>query len=600
MTPSRRCVVPRSGTHRSAYYRRLALATVLPGAGLVRTRWKALGWLLLVAALGLGGYVVWRASQGGLVRMALNAAVQPAVLRALAVGVMVGAVLWVGSIVLTAEQTWPRVRRGRVARVAAAVVACTLVAVPAALAVRYLEVQSSVIDEVFVAPAADDGDHALADVDAPDPWADVPRVNTLLIGSDAGSDRWGTRTDSLMVVSTDTTTGDTLLIGIPRNLERVPFPEDNPLHALYPNGYDCGDECLMNGIWTLAESRLDLFPGVASPGRQATVDVVGEITGLDIDHSVVINLRGFQRLVDAMGGVDVNVQERVCVQCHLTSGGRIEFTGDGEEWIEPGFQHLDGRLALWYARSRAGSDDFSRMRRQRCVAGALMEQADPAGLVARYPQLARVVKDNVSIDIPPAELPAWVDLALRIQDGGSIRSLPLTSRVITPGNPDFGRIRSLVRKALDAPDADPFAQRHLERHPEPVGHRDGRAHVDHVTEPDGDTGRRRRGAPVRDLLNPARRPILGLVSEHLLVFPDRDVADEVAEELSGEGFTEVRVVREALAGEDDSDDHEWAVYVREENVVDESRPVAQGLRDRFEALVQERGGWYDPDPGPRG
>ena len=89
------------------------------------------------------------------------------------------------------------------------------------------------------------------------------------------------------------------------------------------------------------------------------------------------------------------------------------------------------------------------------------------------------------------------------------------------------------------------------------------------------------------------------MSEHLLVFPDKDAAEEVAEELSGEGFTEVRVLREALAGEDDSQDHEWAVYVREENVVDESRPVAQGLRDRFEALVEERGGWYDPDPAPR-
>jgi hypothetical protein len=89
------------------------------------------------------------------------------------------------------------------------------------------------------------------------------------------------------------------------------------------------------------------------------------------------------------------------------------------------------------------------------------------------------------------------------------------------------------------------------------------------------------------------------VSEHLLVFPAKDVAEEVAAELSDEGFTEVRIVREALAGEDDVEDHEWAVYVREENVVDESRPVAQGLRDRFEALVEERGGWYDPDPGVR-
>ena len=163
---------------------------------------------------------------------------------------------------------------------------------------------------------------ALADTAAEDPWADVPRVNTLLIGSDAGKDRWGTRTDSMMVVSTNTKTGDTLLIGIPRNLERVPFPESNPLHALYPNGYDCGDQCLMNGIWTLAEGRPDLFPGVKNPGRKSTVDVVGEITGLDINQSVVINLRGFKALVDAMGGVDVNVQQKVCVECHTRHHGR--------------------------------------------------------------------------------------------------------------------------------------------------------------------------------------------------------------------------------------------------------------------------------------
>lgn len=436
-----------------AYYRRLALATVLPGAGLLRTRWRVIGWVLLVSALVVGGVVVWRVWRDGVVRTALDAAVQPQVLQAVGVGVMVVTVLWIGSIVLTAVQNWPPARGGRWARVLVAVVACTLVAAPAALAVRYLGVQSNVIDEVFVGPDAADPEDALADVEAEDPWAEVPRVNTLLIGSDAGKDRWGTRTDSLMVVSTNTRTGDTLLVGIPRNLERVPFPEGNPLRALYPSGYDCGDECLMNGIWTLADSRPDLFPGVESPGRQSTVDVVGEITGLKIDHSVVINLRGFRALVDAMGGVDVNVQQRVCVECHQAPDGSIEFTGDREEWIEPGLRHLDGRLALWYSRSRAGSDDFSRMRRQRCVAGALMEQADPAGLLARYPQLAKVVRNNVSIDIPPAELPAWVELALRIQEGDSIRSLPITSKVVQPGNPDFEKIRRLVTKSLEPPPA---------------------------------------------------------------------------------------------------------------------------------------------------
>jgi polyisoprenyl-teichoic acid--peptidoglycan teichoic acid transferase len=437
-----------------AYYRRVALGTVLPGAGLLGTRWKVLGWLLVLVSLAAGTWVLVKAYRGGLLRSALDVAVRPELLQWVGVGIMVGAVLWVGSIVLTAEQSWPRRRHGgRFARVVFAALACTLVAAPSALAVRYLDVQSSVIDEVFVAndSPSERRDVALADTAAEDPWADVPRVNTLLIGSDAGKDRWGTRTDSMMVVSTNTKTGDTLLIGIPRNLERVPFPKDNPLHALYPNGYDCGDECLMNGIWTLAESRADLFPGVKNPGRQSTVDVVGEITGLDINQSVVINLRGFKALVDAMGGVDVNVQQKVCVECHTGTSGGIVFTGDKQEYIEPGLQHLDGMHALWYARSRAGSDDFSRMRRQRCVAGALMEQADPVGLLQSYPKLARAIKSNVSIDIPRAELPAWVDLALRIQKGGSIRSLPLTADVVSPGNPDFAKIRALVKKGLKQP-----------------------------------------------------------------------------------------------------------------------------------------------------
>lgn len=81
-----------------------------------------------------------------------------------------------------------------------------------------------------------------------------------------------------------------------------------------------------------------------------------------------------------------------------------------------------------------------------------------------------------------------------------------------------------------------------------------------------------------------------------MVFPDRDDADRIAEDLRDEGFSEVRVVREALAGEDDGEDHEWAVYVREEMITDEGGAVEHGLRDRFAALAEEFDGWYDPSP----
>ena len=88
------------------------------------------------------------------------------------------------------------------------------------------------------------------------------------------------------------------------------------------------------------------------------------------------------------------------------------------------------------------------------------------------------------------------------------------------------------------------------------------------------------------------------MTEHLIVLPDRDDAERVADELRDEGFTEVRVVREALAGEDDAEDHEWAIYLREEMVGDETGPVAEGLRERFVAIAEEHDGWYDdPDGG---
>jgi LCP family protein required for cell wall assembly len=445
------------------YYRRVALATVLPGAGLLRTSWRLLGVTLLVlflAALGYVGYRIW--TGGGVLDAGLDLAVDPEALQGVAAVLAVAVVLWVGSIVLTAELARPRHPRGGApGRVAFTLAACLAVVLPGGLVVRYLDVQADLVTEVFAAGASVGaasttlGEPRAAPTPAPDPWADIPRVNLVLLGSDAGRDRLGVRTDSMMIVSINTRTGDTLLVGIPRNLENVPIPESNPLHQLYPYGYNCGDECLMNGIWTLAESRPDLFPDTPNPGRSSTVDVLGAVTGLDLDRSVVIDLSGFRALVDAMGGVDINVRQRVCVECHLTAAGTFEWTSDRQEWLEPGPQHLDGRQALWYARSRATSDDYSRMRRQRCVAGALLEQADPVRMLARYPKIAKAVSDSVSSDIPTNELPAWVDLVERIQEGGSIRSLPLTSNVVYSADPDFAKIRSLVKGALKPPKATP-------------------------------------------------------------------------------------------------------------------------------------------------
>ena len=77
-------------------------------------------------------------------------------------------------------------------------------------------------------------------------------------------------------------------------------------------------------------------------------------------------------------------------------------------------------------------------------------------------------------------------------------------------------------------------------------------------------------------------------TQHLIVLPERDGAEDLAEELEAEGLADVRVVREALAGEDDSEAHEWAVHVR--------TPPDPAYAARFQALAAAHDGWYDPDP----
>lgn len=425
-----------------------ALSTLLPGAGLLPTRRRPQGLFLLLGFLLLGSLVLFYAWRKGFVLAALNLAVRPTMLVTVLVVTVVGALLWCVGILLTARETSPG-GRGRAWRAAFAAACCLLVAAPAATAVRYLTIQADVIQ---VLTSSSDEQDANA-------WADEPRVNILLLGSDASDTRVGVRTDSMMVASIDTATGDTVLFGLPRNLEQVPFPASNPLSTLYPDGYDCGDECLLNGVWTLATEHADLFPGDDNPGLTTTRDVIGEILGLEMDRSLVVNLRGFQALVNAMGGVEVDVQERVCVGCKLR-GGRIVFSNGVEQWIEPGVQRLDGYHALWYARSRAGSDDFSRMRRQRCVTAAILDQANPTELLRNYPELASVVKDNVTVDIPQSELPAWAELVGILQGKGSIRSLPITNKVVKVADPDFDLIRELVRSALDpAPSPTPTPTR---------------------------------------------------------------------------------------------------------------------------------------------
>jgi LCP family protein required for cell wall assembly len=265
-----------------------------------------------------------------------------------------------------------------------------------------------------------------------------PRTNVLLIGSDAEPDRIGVRPDTMMLVSIDTRTGDSALISLPRNLQKAPFPPGSPGARAWPNGYDCGPECLLNSIWTWAEQSRE-YRKYANPGLTATTQAIEQITGLGVDETVVVTMAALTRLVDAVGGVDLTVPER------LPIGGTATNHQGTQGWIEEGEQHLDGYHALWYARSRWSTDDYDRMRRQQCLIAALTDQLDVRKLLTDYPRIAASLRHDLSTSIRVDDLATWAGLAIRMR-GGQLQRVGLVPQ--DPQHPDFAELRDLVSRVL--------------------------------------------------------------------------------------------------------------------------------------------------------
>jgi LCP family protein required for cell wall assembly len=262
------------------------------------------------------------------------------------------------------------------------------------------------------------------------------RFNVLLLGGDSGPDRTGLRPDSLTVASIDAETGRTVLIGLPRNLEDVPFPKGSVMRKQFPHGFDC-EGCELNGVNTWANDHAALFGG-GKPGIKATMDAVEEITGLNVNYYAMVNLRGFAKLVDAVGGVTIDVKQRTAI-------GGIGAPISG--WIPAGEHKLTGKQTLWYARSRVQNDDWSRMGRQKCVMNAMLHELNPRTVLLNVQAIADSSKALLSTDIPAKQLGTFMDLALKARTQ-KVSTVSLVPPAIYTGNPDFDKVRRMIDKAI--------------------------------------------------------------------------------------------------------------------------------------------------------
>lgn len=417
-----------------------ALGALLPGTAFLAAGRRVLGAITLGVFLALLAGGAWVALGGGR-RAAIRTALDTDRLLWVLVGAVLVALLWIAVVVAGHLMVRPAgLSRGR--RAAGGVLVLLLaagIAVPTALVGRAAVAQRDLVADVF-----DDGESATV-VDTPDPFGDKPRVNVLLLGGDGGEGREGVRTDTVIVASVDTETGDTTLFSLPRNLQDLPFPEDSPLHEAYPDGFEGANESdsLLNAVYRTGP---DWYPDILGPTDDPGADFlklgVGEALGLTIDYFVLVNLEGFSRLVDALGGITVDVNYYVPI------GGDPGTGRLPDDYIEPGpDQLLDGARALDFARGRFGMSDYDRMARQRCAIQAIIEAADPATVLRQYQELARTTRDIVSTDIPRAALGDFVELGFLVKDA-EIRSVVFDPSVIDPAYPDYDEIRAIVEDAL--------------------------------------------------------------------------------------------------------------------------------------------------------
>ncbi|WP_157530275.1 LCP family protein [Microtetraspora niveoalba] len=415
-----------------------ALSALVPGAAHLRAGKRRTGFILLAV---FGALLVAAVVYGLQFLDNAGAAVRSSTLTTVMIGAGAGALAWFALIAMSYMALRPDrlPRKGQIVSGIVVGVLCVSVMSPFALTASYVRTAGDLLDNVFVPQP---GGPSPSPIRAEDPWNGRKRVNFLLIGADAAGNREGVRTDSMNVASVNLATGATVLFSLPRNLQYVRFPPSSPMHKQFPNGFNAEGQGLLNAVWYYADNNPQLMGG-KNRGAQALKDAIGYTLGLHIDYYAMVDMFGFARLVDAIGGIKIRVEQDVKWGGHYGTAGTIK----------AGYRKLSGEEALWYGRSRVDSDDFSRMARQRCVIGALAQQASPATVLANFNKIAAAARHMFRTDIPRDLLEHLVPLGLKVKDA-KITSLQFVPPVIYTGNPDWAKIRRLTLKAIRESVAD--------------------------------------------------------------------------------------------------------------------------------------------------
>ena len=284
-----------------------------------------------------------------------------------------------------------------------------------------------------IQPARASGDTTPMPLILPDPER-LDRINILLLGVDQRPGQKGaTRTDTMILLTVDSASRTAGMLSIPRDLwVRIPTVGYNKITAAHFYG------------------ELRDYPG---GGPALAVKTVEKEFGVRPHFYVKINFAGFERIIDQIGGIDIYVEKTINDPKYPDHN-----YGYDPLYISAGHHHFNGKMALKYARTRHGSNDFARMRRQQQVIEAVVRRVLDTGqldtLVKNAPSLWQSFQDTVETDMPLSVMLKLAPLAQEIKPD-EVQKLVLADTMVQSYRAENGAaalllLRDQVRPAIDA------------------------------------------------------------------------------------------------------------------------------------------------------
>lgn len=281
-------------------------------------------------------------------------------------------------------------------------------------------------------------------------------TNVLFLGKGGSNHPGGQLTDTIMLVRIRHEDKKVAMLSIPRDLYvSIPGDGQSKINQAYVTGFNSTENSEEKG----------------KAGADLASEVVSNVTGVPIHYYVTADFTGFREVVDAIGGLTIDVEKELDDPLYPNEG----FTSEGEYYktdayepllVEVGLQKMDGELALKYVRSRHGTgvSDFDRAYRQQQVLYAIREKTLSLGVLANPKKVSDIVSsvgDHVRISMSPSELCEFLEKFSEVDDSsiinavldnsenGLLTSSNNGSSILLPKSGDFAQIQSFVKNIFE-------------------------------------------------------------------------------------------------------------------------------------------------------